>query len=163
MSKKMLEVPPGLNYLIEMKAYIIWMGISALFSLQFFARLWKAYQELYMIVDGEKVLKQWAEMPDFPVLLKGCFIGFYVMVPILVLTAVGHYLYYFQGSKSIYLVKRLPDHGFLWRSSICLPLCGIVITFVILGVLYLIYKGCYGIFTPEELLQKSMHMIGNVV
>ena len=60
--------------------------------------------------------------------------------------AVMFYFYHYEGSRSIYTMKRLPNPWELWRRCLAVPLCTIVLCAVLalllLGIYYLVYLHC---------------------
>ena len=62
------------------------------------------------------------------------------------------YLYYYQGSKSIYLMRRLPNRWEMHRRSITLPFAAFVIAVMTEIALWLLYYGIYLVCTPAQCL-----------
>ena len=103
---------------------------------------------------GENVLKEGAVMEPFGELSEGCFLGFFLLFFLAFLFIALRYFYYYQEGRSIYLVRRLPDRGFLWKSCVVVPVLGILLDLFVMGMLCLTYWGCYRIFTPAETLRR---------
>ena len=152
--------PPGWDGSGEWYGFWILMIFSILYSFQFWSRYWKAYQALFYFDRqiGEKVLEEGAVMEPFWELSEGCFLGcflgFFLLLFLSFLFAALRYFYYYQESRSIYLVRRLPDRGFLWKSCVVVPVLGILLDLFVMGMLCLTYWGCYRIFTPAETLRR---------
>ena len=129
--------PPGLDWRKEVQAYCY--GLAGAFSLAFFWYLIRyagEKSELFFRRGQERILRPGAVMEDFCVLMD----------------FVSHYQYHSQGSKSIYLMKRLPDRMELHRRCLTLPIAGLVICGL---TAFLTIALCYGIylyFTPKECL-----------
>ena len=75
-----------------------------------------------------------------------------VLILMMAVTAAGFYAYHYQGSHSIYTMKRLPDRWELWRRCLTMPLWTIILSVILMlaltGVYYLIYLK----FTPAVCL-----------
>ena len=65
---------------------------------------------------------------------------------------VYHYLYYRQGSKSIYLMKRLPSKHELHKRAIALPMLAILGCLVAALIVMLLYFAIYMLATPKQCL-----------
>lgn len=147
--------PPGYAYDIELKRLMYLWLLGILYSLRFFADYRKAYQNLFVwrqipgALYAEYVLREGAKIPPFFELLSQ---GMLLFVPlILVLMAIigVHYMYYRQGSKSIYLMRRLPDPYLLHRTCLVVPLLGVLLALITITVLAGIYYCVYIWVTPE--------------
>lgn len=69
--------------------------------------------------------------------------------------ALWHYYYHYQDSRSIYLMRRLPKRGELWRRCLALPLLGLTAC-ALLAVLHLfLYFAVYQFCTPPQCLQPN--------
>lgn len=70
------------------------------------------------------VLRPGAVMEDFAQLLDWMLLGFAVTAVCMAALAVWHYASHFQGSRSIYTMRRLPQRWELARRCLTLPLLG---------------------------------------
>ena len=156
-------VPAGIDYRQEIR----WIGlaflISLIYSLSFFVTLLDQYDRLFERVGEVRYLIEGAMMPDFSELLGTRLIGFYV-IPVGMLILMGyHYFYHYLGSKSIYLMRRLPNRWTLLKRCVTLPVIAILVSLGIAFVLLLIYYGIYHLATPASCLspgqwQKIWHL-----
>ena len=99
------------------------------------------------------VVREGVMMQDFWQLLHVDFDsldGFLLFYMVMLGLMVYHYLYYYQDSKSIYLMRRLPDRWEMHRRNVVLPLAAIVIGFLTEMVVLLLYYGIYVICTPTQ-------------
>lgn len=149
--------PCGFELKHEIRIFTGGMISSILFGCLYFKRLYDTWYELWELVweDGEMVRKgvrDGAVMRDFvelfyhPNALAGFLIVAFCMAAFMVL----HYAYHYQDSKSIYVMRRLPDKWELHRRCAVLPLIGIGIS-LITAFLFLVL--CYGVYmkvTPPE-------------
>ncbi len=147
--------PPGYEYDRELKRLMcLWM-IGILYSLRFFADYHKAYQRLFVWkqvpgeLDAEYVLREGAQIAPFPELLSQGMLLFVPLVLVLIAAIGVHYMYYRQGSKSIYLMRRLPDKKLLHKTCLAAPLLGILTILVTIAVLSGVYYCVYIWVTPE--------------
>jgi len=137
------HVPPGVKAEIEKRFFLIGLPVALLFSLGFFSRLKEALSGLYGFYGGRYVLLPEAMLPPFHVLMDKALMGFWLLILCSFVLILYHYLYYFQGSRSIYLMRRLPDRFALLRSCVSLPLSAalfVLLTVLLVNLLYfLIY------------------------
>lgn len=150
-------VPPGVNGNREAKIFFTGLAVAALFSLFFFAHYTLAARELYVSTESA-VLKPGAVMAPFSALMQRVLLGFPV-VALATAALVGvHYASHWQGgSRSIYLMRRLPDRWELPRRCLTLPLAGVVLCLLTAAALCLLYFWFYCIVTPAGCLPPEQH------
>lgn len=145
--------PPGYDPEQSEKAlYIVLMVISVLMSFSFFYRLDDALFHLYIIEGSKRILIEGAVMTDFIGLLEWSFYGFPVTACIAPFFIGYRYAYFFKESKSIYLIKRLPAKGEIFRRCAVVPLAAAVIALVTALILFLLYFAIYMLATPDACL-----------
>lgn len=144
--------PPGYEYEWERNSVVLLFGIGVGLSLQFFGRLYQAAEVLYEYTDRRRVLREDAIAASFGHLVTGHW-GLYVPL-VLFLTAmmIYHYSYYYRVTRSIYLMRRLPRRGVVFKSCVMGPLTGLGMAAVVLALLYLLYYGIYVLVIPGECL-----------
>lgn len=158
------HLPPGVDLERELAWFEGGIFVSLLYSLGFLLRYANEYQSLFLWNGSEKVLDTSAVMPDFIQILGGSLSGFLVLALCMAATAAYHYSYHFQGSKSIYLMKRLPNRWELPRRCLTLPVLGIITCLGIALLLLLIYYAVYMLFTPRACLApQQWHKIWSVL
>lgn len=86
----------------------------------------------------------------FPRCIENCFIGFTIVIAFLLLVIVFHYRWHYNGSRSIYLMRRLPDRFELARRCLAFPVAAIIICLLTMVLLYFIYRTIYIYCTPER-------------
>ena len=105
---------------------------------------------------GERVLIPERVMAPFYEVLGGALWGFGILALCLAALAVRQYLFHWQGgSRSIYLMRRLPDRWELHRRCLTLPALGAAGGVLAAGALVLLYYGLYRLATPAECLQPG--------
>ena len=148
--------PPGYDLSLERNFCMAAAITAVLLNLNFFSTFSVELQELYVrLAGGEKILKPDAVMPYFAEIL-GDDLLLFVFAVICALTFIGHrYFYFYRGSKSIYLMRRLPDAGLLHRQCWVLPCLWVLADILLALLLFFLFYGCYLIFTPEAAMQPG--------
>lgn len=144
--------PMGINIAKEVMLYIMLMTISVFNSLLFIGRYLSERGALYEWVAGKRVLNEEAKIPAFSKLIEGCFVCFGIAIVVMVAILFYHYIYHYQESKSIYLMRRLTNKWELHRRCMAMPIGAIVVAIVIMIILYFVYQGIYLFFTPQQCL-----------
>ena len=145
--------PPGYEYKNERNSAVLLLAIGVVLSFQFFRNLYRAVGTLNAYRDygmsralGEGTL----ELPSFGRLVIGhwgLYVPFFLFLMAMILY---HYFYYYHETRSIYLMRRLPERGVLIRSCVQGPLLGMGLGAGFLGVLYLLYYIIYLLAIPWE-------------
>ncbi len=120
---------------IMMKIGVIYL-VPILYSMQFLIHFQNAKNYQIQQAKYAQVAVYMAEFPTiiyrtfmlFPVAMLGC-LGISVLL----------YSYHFQGSKSIYVMKRLPDSYELWRRVFMVP----VVSALLLGICAIVILALY--------------------
>ncbi len=144
--------PPGLNLKPGRQVFITGAAASALGSLTFFARYFSARSTLYGYDGAVRVLLPDAVMPDFFPLLGNALYGFLILSLCMLGFIVYHYAYHRQGSRSIYLMRRLPNRFELHRRCLTLPLLAALLSLLFALLLILLCYAIYMLATPRECL-----------
>lgn len=154
--------PIGYDYQAEINLLKIWLIGSIICSFSFFYRYYQAYRMLYIYDSflNRWVLRENVWIEKFIVLSDGIFRGFFIGFLLLGVLAVFHYRFYYQGSKSIYLMKRLPDRWFCLKSCVAVPVAAGGLFLGVMAFLYFIYFVFYIWFTPKECLYLAMEGSG---
>ena len=150
--------PPGYDSRIEVRFYIIGNIIAFTVSLLFFASYASERIKLY---DYDRVLKKYVlnetkTMADFTEVLNGYLLGFVFLAVIMLTFTVFRYSYYRQGSRSIYLMKRLPRKNEIHKRALPSPItafCSCLIYALVLRILYFVL---YVILTPNKCMPAGL-------
>ena len=143
-------LPVGMDFYGELKG-VVAGGLSAVVysALAFLPRYFDKRQALF-VPNGP--LRSDARMDAFEVCMEFVPAGFLVLAIAMMGLAIYHYSWHFRGSRSIYLMKRLPHRWELARRCLAIPLSGIVLSGLLAaattGLYYLIYRFC----TPVQAL-----------
>ena len=150
-------LPVGYDARYEITYFFIGMALSVLWGSLYFQRLYNDWYYLWEMkwVNGElvrtKVLED-AVMRSFEELFfrPNSLAGFFIVGCIMLGLMAGHYVYHYQISKSIYVMKRLPDKWEFYRRCFALPLLGLILSLLAAGVFYGISEFVYYYVTPPE-------------
>ena len=135
--------PPGIGTDWEIGRYLSGLTFALIMSFQFFGNYNEAYSEFC-----DQMAKQ-AYIADFAEVLGGSLDWFYLYSVIVLCMVVRYYLYYRKDSKSIYLMKRLPNRFELHKRAWALPLLGMLVTLLAAFVVLVVYFEIYMIVTPR--------------
>lgn len=146
--------PAGYNMRMELKYFAGGLIVSFVYSLNYVFRFLSARRSLYYYLrtTGEWVLREGAVMKDFAALLGSSLLLFRVLALCMALTAALHYAYHRRGSRSDYLMRRLPDRWEMHRRCLTIPVCTALISLTAWFALLLIYYGLYMLATPGQCL-----------
>ena len=99
-----------------------------------------------------KTIMEGTVMRPFEELLENTMDGFLIFLAVMILLILLHYMSYYKDSKSIYLMKRLPDKWELYRRCIVVPFAAIVVGVITALACWMLYYGIYLYFTPAQCL-----------
>ncbi|MEA4921124.1 MAG: hypothetical protein VB078_09410 [Clostridiaceae bacterium] len=145
-------MPPGIDISKEIRAAAYGLSAAFIFSLGFFINLSNEYSSLFYYVDEKRVLRDGAIMRDFADFAPSSMLIFIAVAIAMIPLVAYHYIYHFQGSKSIYLMKRLPDKWELLRRCITFPVLTASAALIFAVLLILIYLAFYILVTPRSCL-----------
>lgn len=151
--EKKLErmVPPGYPVKTERLFWRNGMVLAFLWSLGYFLRLNNAVSELYQFIPpDEKVLIPGAVMPCFMDILGSALVPFLLLALCMLGFVVSHYAYHWQGAKSVYLMRRLPDRGLWHKRCLTLPILLALAALLLCAVLAVLYFIIYLAYTPAS-------------
>ena len=89
-------------------------------------------------------------MIDFVTVLGDSMQGFFLYCFLMLAIVVWHYLYYHYETKSIYLMKRLPNRVEIHKRAWTLPMLGVAATLLAAFVMLVLYFEIYMIATPKQ-------------
>lgn len=91
-------------------------------------------------------------MTEFHSLTAGKFYPFAVTATVILLFIPFRYAYFFRGSKSVYLIKRLPEKAPLAKRVLVIPLAELLLCGATAFGILLICYAVYMLATPAECL-----------
>ena len=148
--------PPGLDTSGERRVFRWGMFLSLLVSFLFFPRYFFALNELYSGIGQNRRLIPGAVMEPFGSVLDCVLCGFLVTALVMAGFLLRHYAYHWQGSRSIYLMRRLPDRWELHRRCLAQPLFFMALCVLAALALLLLYYILYVTLTPAECLPPEL-------
>lgn len=154
MKRKLVDYfPPGIN-IMQQCAWVVfgWIGSTIFSGMRFSIRFWSRRNSLTQWSGSEMSLQM---MPDFSEVLLGTMAGFWIVICCMAALTVYNYYYHYNESKSIYLMRRLPNGGELHKRCLAFP---VVVTLISLGLAFLllcVYYKIYMISTPVGLLKPD--------
>ena len=134
------------------------LGLSTLTAMGLFmSRFTPALDDLYQRAYGqEPVLIPGKLVPPYPQVLGNALLGFGLVALCLILLPIGHFLWHRWGSRSDYLMRRLPRRQELAKRCVTGSALLLVITaltgLVMFGLLFLWYQAA----TPAGHLPPDM-------
>lgn len=149
--------PPGTNIRQEIKVFCVGLFCAACCAVLVYGiALCQAYADLFepFYSGVERVLRPDAVMLPFDDVLlhRGLWLFYLLALCALANAVLLHLSYYTGGSKSIYLMRRLPQRWELVRRAITLPLLGAAICLLSALALRLLFLGVYYLITPPQCL-----------
>lgn len=163
------HTPPGTDFRKDLIAGIVLAAvITLIFFFAFLVEYTNMRNGLFETDYKGRLLEQLrpgAVMADIRLLLRGKLTGTILMAIYCIVRAVLYYRSFFTESKSIYLMKRLPDKNETLKRSISLP--AIVLVLAILFSLLLL-GGCAAVYflaTPKICLPtfRGLGIIGALI
>ncbi len=158
------NAPLGMDIMREVRWFVTSAIAGAVFSMGFFFKLGSRIEELYYFSGSKKVLDASRVMPDFTEVLGSSLIVFFIMALCSIGVAVYCYAYHYQGSKSIYLMRRLPSRWELHRRCLTLPAVAVAFCLAAALALMLIFFSVYMAATPPACLSPGQwHKIFSLI
>ena len=147
------QVPPGLDWWTEAKWAVSGLVVGVFWSLTAFCyQFYNARNRLYGWVNEKYVLVESRTIAPFPELLDKSMavllLGMVLTIPL----ACYHYAYYYLGSRSIYVMRRLPDRWELWRRCLTVPVLLAVLCLAAIELLTIFHFLMFLRFTPSPCL-----------
>ena len=149
--------PPGYRYKNEIMVSIgVFAGGVLNSSIGFISEYSAAKQSLYIRIGTDAILDESRVMPDFAYILGGKLNYIFILAALaLIIPSAIHYAFYHSGSKSIYLMRRLPNRFELYRRCLLMPLIYTLAYMLAAAALLLIFYAVYMNGTPEACLTPN--------
>lgn len=146
------NAPPGADIFVQTNRYFAGLIGTVLWSMGFIFRYSSARNNLFYTDEFVRHLRSDAMMPEFHYLMGSAMLGVWVTILTLAVCIILNYHSFHQGSKSIYLMKRLPDPMELHRRCMLLPALGMAGCLALRELLVIVYFAVYILVTPEGCL-----------
>lgn len=140
--------PAGYEYKWELGLAAGLAGIGFCGSLRFFEELYREMQRLYCHVEGERSLRKGVIAASFTGLTDWYWFPWLPALVFLAAMPLYHCFYYHRDTKSIYVMRRLPHRGILFKSCVQGPLLAAGAVLGVAALLYLLYFGIYLLSVP---------------
>ena len=149
--------PLGWPWQKELRYTGVALGFAALYAFfRFVFPMQQAINQLYQLQGQKRVLIPGAVVPPFPALYQGAAAGFVLVVLCLILLPIFQYRWHYQGSRSIYLMRRLPRRWDLARRCLAGPALELVCTALCALAMLLLCFLWYWLFTPAGHLPEDV-------
>ena len=148
-------VPPGMNIEGELLFFLISMLAALTYSGGFLVRLFAELELLYTRTGGVRELIPGAVMAPFYVVFNQAWMGYFVVLLCMLGYGVWHGLYYRQDAKSIYTMRRLPDHISFLRYTWATTACAVLLCLLTALLCMLLSYGIYHWATPGVCLERG--------
>ena len=139
--------PPGANWDLFARIALWFPLVSAGISLIIFAS-WLS-NAVITAKAGYIIYDSW---DDLWVLPRYTFSFFWLSALCLLAFAIYFFSFFYQGSKSVYLMRRLPKRGEMAIRSLTLPIAGALFCLLSALLLRLIFHAVYLLIVPDNLL-----------
>ena len=150
--------PPGARVKLESALCGGLLGALLVEGCLFFFRFFRYRDKnLYWELTGIRMLIPEAKMPGFNDFAAGELRFFTVLFFTCVAIAAVHYLSFHMESKSIYVMRRIPNKAELHVRCLALPAIFLAIGIVLAVVLYCSFLYVYIHYTPEGHLPENMN------
>ena len=109
-----------------------------------------ARSDMYITRNGIRYLNPDAEFPYCAEMAARC-VPFFAAAALLMLYKLARYVaYHYQGSRSIYTMRRLPQRAELLRRCLSLPLGGALACLLLFAALTALFCAVYLAVTPAD-------------
>ena len=145
--------PPGMPLKAETAVFGVCMVLSVLWSVFWFLDeyFWDR-SSLFSTIGDPGGFYMIRYMTEFRTLVQGRFIGFAVTAAIVLGFIVFRYAYLYRGSKSVYLIRRLPEKAPVLKRILLIPLAELLLCGIAAFLLLLMHYVIYITATPKECL-----------
>ena len=142
--------PPGVNGAKEVRWTLIGVGLSAAAGLLgFLYQLSDQCNFVKRIIEGGSLSE---EIGTFRGILGGNLFCFALVNLAMAGVLLYHIDLHYRGSRSIYLMRRLPQRWELLRRCAALPLLGLLCSVLVWGLLQLLLFWMYLTIPPQDFL-----------
>ncbi len=149
--------PPGIDCTAEVRVYLILLCVAVLLSLGTPYDIQHTAGNLYIEEPGQPpYIPEGCMMPGFESFLNAIPLYFGVLLILCLWAMWMHYSSFSQGSRALYLMRRLPTRGELFRRVAVLPLWGMAIAIGTAVLLLTAYYIFYRVVTPAPCLPAGL-------
>ena len=146
--------PPGYEWQDEWKVTGCLWGLTFVLSWQYLFRLSRMTDELYRYEGGKRFVNAEVIAESYVEVVSNSWLWFLLPILFLTVMAVWHYVSYWQYTKSIYVMRRLPRRWVVFTSCVQGPLLCTAVLALATVLLYVLYLGLYWIAVPAECVPR---------
>ena len=139
-------MPPGHSFRVQGTTWLLGVVFSVVYSFRFLDEYQIQQRKLN---PGNTMGDPGVFMKPFWEMLGSSLNAFYVVALLMLLFVFWNLHSFYEGSKSIYLMKRIPKKE-LYRRIFTLPLATALAALGLAGIMMLIYWGVYCGMAPEN-------------
>ena len=150
--------PPGYDGETEIKRLLATCLAAIIYSFRFFVSYYEAYNDLFyyewnqLEETAKKVLRPNTVIVSFGEVAGSSFLMFAGLAIVLLVMGIQHYHYYTKGSNSLYVVRRLPDRWYVFKTCFGGILLESIVALAVTGILLGLYYCVYLFVTPDVCL-----------
>lgn len=148
--------PPGYEWREELYSVGILWALAFFLSWTYLFQLHRMTGRLYYFQGGQRLLHPDAVAEPFVKVVSMSWTGFAAPLLFLALMVIWHYFSYWRGTKSIYLMRRLPRRGVVFASCVKGPAVCAVAVVLAAAALYVLYLGLYFLAVPRECMPRLL-------
>ena len=147
--------PPGAN--LERLRMVLVIGLivcSLAMFVQFISTWTVACQNLFEWNGIERHRRIGVELPTFLYLIRGTYQWFLAVVVAALFVLIDNYTCYYRGSRSIYVMKRLPNRFEIHKRAWTLPVLACVLSGIVIILTALLCLLVYRFCSPADCLPE---------
>lgn len=151
------SAPPGFSAKTEAGWTLAALGAAFLWSLGGPIRIKEAWDRVRdALTYGMKLLE-----PEFSECLGVALYGFGIVAAGLIVLAAWHYASFYQGARSDYLMRRLPNRWELHTRCLLVPVMGLLLTAILAATAFFAYRA-YFFHCQSEFYEFLARMGGTI-
>lgn len=131
--------PPGVSAKTEAGWTLAALGAAFLWSLGAPVRIKRAWDQVRDALTYG--MKLWE--PEFSECLGVALYGFWIVAAGLAVLAAWHYASFYQGARSDYLIRRLPNRWELHTRCLAVPVTGLLLTALLAATAFFTYRAYF--------------------
>ncbi len=148
------RTPPGMSMQGEAAFFITLLIGAFLYAQGFLFRYSDAYMTL--LAQMEMLGVDIHRIAPFYDVFGHAWNGYFFVMPCMLLFGVSHYLYYHRETKSVYLMRRLPDKWEYHRRALTVTVCELLICMALALLTFFIDCLIYVWSTPAACLPDNI-------
>lgn len=148
-------LPPGCGVRGMWIICVTHLAATVWTNMVFFSRWRSQLSKIELWAHRIDVSAERAGMPDLERLISGCLYPYLTLVITMLAAAGVFYLSFYMESRSIWLMRRLPDRWELHFRCLAFPLAALLAGAVLCAVLLAVDRYVYVTYTPPEYIGNS--------